>query len=197
MKATWLLRECEARTSGCTARAAHVLSVCLHRGRMAFSYRVPHRWMGIRGITHETKMDSTGDMWEGSVGTSRSKSTPLDGHQGWFELKDGVVCQAAAQHLVVHDVACLRMCKSQRRYHVVKTKRGARTDPQAREKRERSYARKTRCIVRKGDRKRIKKEKERRAPQTTSVLTGTLYHLGVPLGPELVCLNISRQSLSD
>ena len=65
-----------------------------------FSFRVQHHWMGIRGITHKMQMDSTGDKWEGSVGTSMLKSTPLDGHQGWFEL-GGVVSQAAAQHHVV------------------------------------------------------------------------------------------------
>ena len=31
-------------------------------GRMAFSFRVPHHWMGDRGITLKTKMDSTGEM---------------------------------------------------------------------------------------------------------------------------------------
>ena len=50
------------------------------------SFRVQHHWMGIRGITHTMKKDSTGDMWEGSVGTSMSKSTSLGGHQEWFEM---------------------------------------------------------------------------------------------------------------
>ena len=102
---------------------------------------------------------------------------------------EGVVCQAAAQHLVVHDVACLRMCKSQRRYHVVKTKRGARTDPQAREKRERSYARKKRCIVRKGDLKRIKKE------ETTTGTTNYVvpYRYFVPFrGPSGTGISLSK-----
>ena len=42
------------------------LSVCLHRGRMASSLIAQHHWLGIRGII-QIKMDSTGEMVEGSV----------------------------------------------------------------------------------------------------------------------------------
>ena len=104
MKATWLLRECVS--------ASRAIRMCMRLRGAEWHFHSEFRTTGwASGASHiKQRWIRLGKCSRSRSGTSTTKSTPLDGHQGWFEVKV-FVCRAAARHLVVHNVACLRMRK--------------------------------------------------------------------------------------